>query len=146
MSAHRQYELVYLLPADSSEQDVADLQTHIEQILGRFSAVIDKTEAWGRRKLAYEIGPHREALYVLHQITGPAELVRELDRRLKVNDKVIRHLVVRVDEENRVAESRRAERAAHISARRVARGLSPEPEPAAPGVAPVQDPMQEVEG
>jgi small subunit ribosomal protein S6 len=146
MSAHRQYELVYLLPAESSEQDVADLQTHIEQILGRFSAVIDKTEAWGRRKLAYEIGPHKEAIYVLHQLTGPAELIRELDRRLKVNDKVIRHLVVRVDEENRVADRRRAERTAHIRERRVARGLSPEPEPTAPEAAPGQDSMEEVEG
>jgi small subunit ribosomal protein S6 len=146
MSAHRQYELVYLLPAESSEQEVADLQTTIEQILAKFSASIDKTELWGRRKLAYEIGPHKEAVYVLHQITGPAELIRELDRRLKVNDKVIRHLVVRVDEENLVAERRRAERAAHISARRVARGLSPEPEPVAADAALAQDSTEEAEG
>ena len=133
MSAHRQYELVYLLPAESSEQEVADLQTQVEGIVGRFGGTIEKTENWGRRRLAYEIGPHKEAVYVLHAISGPGELVKELDRRLKVTDAVVRHLVVRIDEETRVLERRRAERQRHITERRVARGLPAEPEaPAAP--------------
>jgi small subunit ribosomal protein S6 len=133
MSAHRQYELVYLLPAESSEQEVADLQTQVEGVVGRFSGTVEKTENWGRRRLAYEIGPHREAVYVLHVISGPGELIKELDRRLKVTDAVVRHLVVRIDEETRVLERRRAERQQHIAERRVARGLPPEPEePAAP--------------
>jgi small subunit ribosomal protein S6 len=133
MSAQRQYELVYLLPAESSEADLADLQSQVEGIVGRFSGAIEKTENWGRRKLAYEIGPHREAVYVLHVINGPGELIKELDRRLKVIDKVVRHLVVRVDEEMRVAERRRAERQTHLAQRRAQRGLPPEAEePAAP--------------
>jgi small subunit ribosomal protein S6 len=133
MNAQRQYELVYLLPAESSEADLADLQAQVEGIVGRFSGTIEKTENWGRRRLAYEIGPHKEAVYVLHAISGPGELVKELDRRLKVIDKVVRHLVVRVDEEARVAERRRAERQAHLAERRVQRGLPPEvEEPAAP--------------
>ena len=125
MSAHRQYELVYLLPGDSTDQDVADLQSQIEGIVGRFSATIEKTENWGRRKLAYEIGPHKEAVYVLHVITGPPDLVKEVDRRLKVIDKVVRHLVVRVDEEAQVLERRRAERQQEVARRRQRRGLPP---------------------
>ena len=133
MSAQRQYELVYLLPAEASEADLADLQSQVEGIVSRFSGTIEKTENWGRRKLAYEIGPHREAVYVLHVINGPGELIKELDRRLKVIDKVVRHLVVRVDEETLVADRRRAERQAHLAERRVQRGLPPEAEePAAP--------------
>jgi len=133
MSAHRQYELVYLLPAEASEAEQAELQSQVEGIVSRFSGTIEKTENWGRRRLAYEIGPHREAVYVLHVINGPGELIKELDRRLKVTDKVIRHLVVRVDEEIRVAERQRAERQAHLAQRRVERGLPPETEePAAP--------------
>jgi len=133
MSAQRQYELVYLLPAEASEADLADLQSQVEGIVSRFSGTIEKTENWGRRRLAYEIGPHREAVYVLHLINGPGELIKELDRRLKVIDKVVRHLVVRVDEETLVADRRRAERQAHLAERRVQRGLPPEAEePAAP--------------
>jgi small subunit ribosomal protein S6 len=133
MSAQRQYELVYLLPAEASEADQAELQTQVEGIVSRFSGTVEKTENWGRRRLAYEIGPHKEAVYVLHVINGPGELIKELDRRLKVIDKVIRHLVVRVDEEMRVAERRRAGRQAHLAERRAQRGLPPEAEePAAP--------------
>ena len=68
---------------------------------------IEKTENWGRRKLAYEIGRHKEGTYVLEVINGSGELMKEIDRRLKVTDLVIRHLVVRVDEEQGVVERTR---------------------------------------
>jgi small subunit ribosomal protein S6 len=129
MSTSRQYELVYIVTPDASEQEVADLHTQIEQIVQRFNGTLDKTEVWGRRKLAYEIGHHREGIYVVETITGPGELMKEIDRRLRVIDQVIRHLVVRVDEELRVAERTREARKANQARRRVARGLPPEPAP-----------------
>src|SRR5918992_1421874 len=98
MSKSRQYELVYIITPDASEQEVADLHTQIEQIVQRFNGTIDKSENWGRRKLAYEIARHREGTYVVETISGSGELMKEIDRRLRVNDAVIRHLVVRVDE------------------------------------------------
>jgi small subunit ribosomal protein S6 len=129
MSTTRQYELVYLITPEASEQEVADLHSQIEQIVQRFHATLDKTDNWGRRKLAYEIGHHREAIYVVETISGGGDVMKEIDRRLRVLDQVIRHLVVRVDEEIRVAERRRDERKANQARRRVARGLPPEPAP-----------------
>jgi len=129
MSTSRQYELVYIITPDASEQEVADLHTQIEQIIQRFNGTLDKTENWGRRKLAYEIGHHREGTYVVETINGSGELMKEIDRRLKVFDRVIRHLVVRVDEELRVAARTRDARKANQARRRVARGLPPEPAP-----------------
>ena len=129
MSTTRQYELVYIITPDASEQEIADLHTQIEQIVQRFHGTFDKTENWGRRKLAYEIGHHREGNYVVETITGSGELMKEIDRRLRVIDSVIRHLVVRVDEELRVAERTRDIRKANQARRRVARGLPPEPAP-----------------
>jgi small subunit ribosomal protein S6 len=129
MSKSRQYELVYIVTPDASEQEVTDLHTQIEQIIQRFGATLDKTENWGRRKLAYEIGHHREGTYVVETITGSGELMKEIDRRLRVIDQVIRHLVVRVDEELRVAERTRDARKANQARRRIARGLPPEPAP-----------------
>jgi small subunit ribosomal protein S6 len=129
MSQTRQYELVYIVTPDASDQEVADLHTQIEQIIQRFNGTLDKTENWGRRKLAYEIGHHREGTYVVETISGPGELMKEIDRRLRVIDQVIRHLVVRVDEELRVAERTRDARKANQARRRVARGLPPEPAP-----------------
>jgi small subunit ribosomal protein S6 len=130
MSSTRQYELVYLITPDASEQEIADLHTQIEQIVTRFNATLDKTENWGRRKLAYEIGHHREAVYVVETISSTSgDVMKEIDRRLRVIDQVIRHLVVRVDEELRVAERTRDIRKANQARRRVARGLPPEPAP-----------------
>jgi small subunit ribosomal protein S6 len=127
MSTHRQYELVYILPPETGEQEVTDLHAQVEQIVARFSGTIDTSENWGRKKLAYEIGPHKEGMYLLDLITGPGDMVKELDRRLKVSDRVVRHLLVRVDDEMRVVERRRAARQAHVTERRAARGLPAEP-------------------
>jgi small subunit ribosomal protein S6 len=130
MSTTRQYELVYLITPEASEQEVGDLHTQIEQIVQRFHSTLDKTDNWGRRKLAYEIGHHREAIYVVETISSTSgDVMKEIDRRLRVIDQVIRHLVVRVDEEIQVAERRRDERKANQARRRVARGLPPEPAP-----------------
>ena len=84
MSTTRQYELVYVLTPESSDEQVAEMHAQIEQIVQRFNGTIDKTENWGRRKLAYEIGRHKEGTYVLEVIAGSGELMKELDRRLKV--------------------------------------------------------------
>src|ERR671931_2945577 len=123
MSQSRQYELVYIVAPETGEQEVADLHTQVEQIVQRFNGTLDKTENWGRRKLAYEIAHHREGTYVVETITGSGELVKEIDRRLRVIDQVIRHLIVRVDLELRVAERTREARKSNQARRRVARGL-----------------------
>ena len=130
MSTTRQYELVYLITPDASEQEIADLHAQVEQIAQRFHATLDKTENWGRRKLAYEIKHHREAVYVVETISSVSgDVMKEIDRRLRVIDQVIRHLVVRMDEELRVAQRTRDIRKANQARRRVARGLPPEPAP-----------------
>ncbi len=122
MSQARQYELVYILSPDATEQEVADLHAQIEAIIARYQGELVKTENWGRRKLAFRIGKHREGTYVLEVFKGSGELTKELDRRLKVIDRVIRHLCVRVDEELRLAERTRARREAELQ-RRIERGL-----------------------
>jgi small subunit ribosomal protein S6 len=125
MSETRQYEVVYIVTPDAGEDVIAELQQQIEAIVKRFGGNIEKTENWGRRRLAYDIARHREGTYVLHVINGPGEFVHELDRRLKVIDQVVRHLVVRVDEELRVAERAKAKRRSESQRRRAARGLPP---------------------
>ena len=127
MSQVRQYELIYIAPPESSEEALAELHQQVVAVVDRFGGTIERTENWGRRRLAYEIGHHREGVYVLEVINGPGALTAELDRRLRVFDNVIRHLVVRVDEELAVAERSRVRRKTATAARRVRRGLPPEP-------------------
>ena len=125
----RKYELVYVVSPDATEEQVNELHTQVEGIVSRMGGTIEKTENWGRRKLAYEIGRHKEGTYVLELLSGSGELLKEIDRRLKVFDTVIRHLIVRIDEEQGVIERTRAKRTDTSRRRRVARGLPPERQP-----------------
>lgn len=125
----RQYELVYILPPETTEQQATELHEQVAGIVSRMNGTIEKTENWGRRKLAYEIGHFKEGVYVLEVINGSGELMKELDRRLKVIDEVVRHLVVRVDEEKKVVERTRTKRQSESERRRVKRGLPPQRQP-----------------
>jgi small subunit ribosomal protein S6 len=127
--AHRQYELVYILPADSTEQQSAEIHDQVAQVVARLQGAIEKTENWGRKKLAYEIGRQKEGVYVLEVINGSGELMKELDRRLRVMDQVIRHMIVRVDEEKKVVERTQTKRRTESERRRVKRGLPPQRQP-----------------
>jgi len=73
--ADRQYELLYILPPDSTEQQVAELHEQIASVVSRLNGQIEKTDNWGRRRLAYEIGPHKEGVYVLELINGSGDLM-----------------------------------------------------------------------
>jgi len=126
---NRKYELVYVVSADATDEQVTELHTQVEGIAQRMGGTIDKTENWGRRRLAYEIGRHKEGTYVLEVIDGSGELMKEIDRRLKVTDLVIRHLVVRVDEVQSVIDRTRTRRSEVSRRRRVARGLPPDRQP-----------------
>jgi small subunit ribosomal protein S6 len=125
----RKYELVYVVSPDATDEQVAELHTQVESIVQRMHGQLEKTDNWGRRKLAYEIGRHKEGTYVLEVINGDGELMKEIDRRLKVTDLIIRHLVVRVDEEQAVVERTKNRRTETSRRRRVARGLPPDRQP-----------------
>ena len=126
---NRKYELVYVVSPDATEEQVNDLHSQVDAIVQRMGGQLEKTENWGRRKLAYEIGRHKEGTYVLEGILGNGELMKEIDRRLKVSDLIIRHLVVRVDEEQAVIERTRTQRTETSRRRRVARGLPADRQP-----------------
>ena len=129
MAAQKQYELVYIAAPDATEEQLNELQALIEGIVTKANGTIDKTDVWGRRRLAYQIGRHKEGHYVVLLFSSEGELVKELDRRLKVSDLIIRHLIVRVDEELQKAARAKGRRDDETRRRRVARGLPPEPTP-----------------
>lgn len=128
MSA-RKYELVYVMRPETTEAEAAELQGQVEAVIARVGGSLDKTEVWGRRKLAYDIGKHKEGFYVLHVINGTGELMKEIDRRLRVTEGLLRHLIVRVDESERRAERAKTIRTEDSRRRRIARGLPPDRQP-----------------
>jgi small subunit ribosomal protein S6 len=130
--SERTYELVYVVQPDATEEQLNALQTQVEQIVQRMGGSLEKPEVAGlsgRRKLAYEIGHHKEGLYVLNVIKGGGEIVKEVDRRLKNVETLLRHLIVRVDEDQIKAARARTKRQEESRRRRIARGLPPERQP-----------------
>ena len=136
MPESRQYELVYVVSPDIGEEGVTDLHAQVATMVGDLGGRIEKTENWGRRRLAYEISKHREGTYVVDLIEGPGDLIKELDRKLKVLDSVLRHLVVRVDEDLRKAEHARQRRQTRRQRRRGSAAPAPTEGPAAQEAAP----------
>ena len=95
----RIYEELFIIKPDTPEEEADQYVEQLQTQLTAAGATIDKVEKWGKRRLAYRIEKYREGSYVLLQFTGDANLVKELERRLKVSDSVIKYLTVRIDEE-----------------------------------------------
>lgn len=90
------YELVYILNPVLGEEAVTAISEKI-QALVEAAATVEKTDVWGRRRLAYEINDQKEGYYVLINFSAESEFPKELERVLKITDGVLRYMVVRTD-------------------------------------------------
>jgi len=96
----RLYDLIFIVRPATPEEEIKKVLTMIEHACAEKGGKIEKTENWGTRKLAYKVMKHREGIYVYQQVrTNHGELVHELERRLGVQDAVIKYQTVRLDED-----------------------------------------------
>ena len=124
---NRIYEELFILRPDITDEEVTPVIDQVRGIITQAGGAIDKEERWGVRKLAYRIEKRAEGCYVLIQFSAPAATVKELERRLRVNDAVLKFLTVRIDEKLKWLEKRKKERE-----KRAARRPAPVAAPAAP--------------
>lgn len=108
--SERVYEILFIADPNLSEPDVDALTAQIQGFAEKEGGRAQKVEKWGKKRLAYPVKKHRDAYYVLLTIEGPASLVHEVERRIRVTDGVVKFITVRVDEELRKAASRKARR------------------------------------
>jgi small subunit ribosomal protein S6 len=106
-----------IVDTDVAEDDVARLSENLQQIVTDQGGTVTKTENMGRRTLAYEINRRREGIYLLLEVEGTGREISELERRMRVNDRILRYLTVRVDLDRRRAEKLKARRARKASKR-----------------------------
>jgi small subunit ribosomal protein S6 len=131
----RQYDLIFIVRPDTPEPEIDKVISTLETAATEKGGKIEKTEKWGRKRMAYRVQRLREGFYVYMIVKSDhGEVVKELERRLKVSDAVIKYLTVRLDEELKRQEKfkRHRERRA---ARRPKKNV-----PAAPGPAPAGEP------
>ena len=96
----RLYDLIFICRPDTPEPEIDKLLGLLEQSASTHGAKFEKSEKWGNRKLAYRVRKQREGYYVYISLRSTqGDLIKELERRLKVSDPVIKYLTVRLDED-----------------------------------------------
>ena len=93
----KKYEVMFII--DAALED-AQKEATVETVKGIIAAEgeVENVDVWGLRKLAYPIQKKNEGYYVVIDFSAETELPKELDRRLKISDNVIRHMIISKDE------------------------------------------------
>ena len=115
MAEKRTYELVFIVDPGVADDEVMKLSESVQKIITGQGGSITKTEVMGKRQLAYEINHKKDGTYVLLEVEGSGAEIAEVERRMRVNDQVLRYMTIRVDEDRRRADKlkdRRARKAA----------------------------------
>lgn len=106
----RVYEELFIVRPDATEEEI---DAYIEQISTTITATggtIEKVEKWGVRKLAYRVNKRNEGFYVLIVFNAGAEVAKEVERRMRMTEFVMKFITVRVDERMKKIEKRRKAR------------------------------------
>src|SRR5690348_4802090 len=129
----RIYEELFIVKPDAPEEEVDAYVEQLRTQLTNAGATVDKVEKWGKRRLAYKVDKYREGAYVLLQFTAGPETVKELERRLRVSDVVLKFLTVRIDETLKRLDKRKKQRDKRAAKR--AANAPAAPAPAQPSLA-----------
>jgi small subunit ribosomal protein S6 len=111
LAEKRTYELMFIVDPDAGDEDVVKLSEGVQKIITGQGGSITKTEMMGKRQLAYEINHKKDGTYVLLEVEGSGAEIAEVERRMRVNDQILRYMTVRVDEMRRRADKLKARRA-----------------------------------
>lgn len=94
----RDYELLYIVKTDLSEEETQATVERYNALLEKEGAEVTSVDKWGKRKLAYVINKtYRDGYYVLVNFKGESNAVNEVDRLMKIDERLIRHLITRVE-------------------------------------------------
>jgi len=101
------YEMIYIIDTDLEETARKELIEKVSALIEGNGGEIEKVdETWGKRRLAYAIDYKTEGWYVLVNFKAPADLPRELERNLQINESVLRYLVVKLEEKRSAVKPR----------------------------------------
>lgn len=95
----RAYEIFMILKPDLTDEVFAETKERLQKIIESFGGeFVKEVEGWGKRRLAYSIEDYLEGIYVLWYFNGQPATVDELDRVIKISDRILRHIIIRKDE------------------------------------------------
>ncbi|HXC92508.1 MAG TPA: 30S ribosomal protein S6 [Geobacteraceae bacterium] len=95
----RMYETIYIVKPDLADEENKALTARINEVIEKMNGEVRKLEDWGIRKLAYPIEKLARGRYMYLRSDGDAALIAELERRLRLDDRVIRYQSVKLDKD-----------------------------------------------
>jgi small subunit ribosomal protein S6 len=141
----RIYEELFIVRPNATDEEINPLLDQLKQVIAAGGGTLNKEERWGVRKLAYKVKKQSEGYYILLEFTaGQAGTVKEIERRLRVSEIVLKFLTVRIDEKLKRVEKRK--KAREKRAARKPQVAAPAPAPAVPvepGMPIPGEPVQE---
>lgn len=108
--ANRTYEVMYIVDPETPGDKIGKLNEAVGQLVEKQGGTVVRMDDIGLRTLAYPINKRTEGHYVLFEIDGSGQEIMELERRMRVNDMIMRYITVRIDEDRKRADKMRAKR------------------------------------
>jgi small subunit ribosomal protein S6 len=108
---------MYIATPEITADEVTGLNDGITKVFTEQGGNVVKVDDWGKRKLAYKINKKSEGHYILFELEGTGKEILELERRMRVNDLIMRFMTVRVDEDRKAAAKVRAKKEKRQSAK-----------------------------
>jgi small subunit ribosomal protein S6 len=127
----RIYEELFIVRPDATPEEVDPFIEQLKSVITHTGGTLEKADKWGVRKLAYRVLKYNEGQFILLQFNAQPDTVREIERRLRVADLVLKFITVRIDEKLKRIEKRKKAREKR-AARRPA--LAAAPPPSAPSL------------
>ena len=115
--ANRTYEVMYIVNPETESEKIDKLNEAVGKLIEKEGGEVVRMDNVGIRNLAYPIQKKYEGHYVLFEINGTGQEILELERRMRVNDLIMRYITVRVDEDRKAADKRMAKREAKAEKR-----------------------------
>jgi len=97
----RTYELMFIVRPDMPEEEQDKLISNLETQVNNAGGTVKNVERMGKRRLAYVVRKFQDGIYMLMTLEGEGGMVKEVERRLRVTEPVIKFMTVRVDEEQK---------------------------------------------
>ncbi len=124
--AKRTYEVMYIINPETAADKIEKLNEAVGKLIEKEGGEVVRMDDIGIRNLAYPIQKKHEGHYVLFEVDGTGQEILELERRMRVNDLIMRYITVRVDEDRKKADKVRAKREARQIKRASYRQTTPE--------------------
>ncbi len=94
----RKYEIMIIIDSDTDERQVPGLVDKYLEVITKGGGTVESNELWGRRRLAYDINKKSEGIYAVLRITAEPAVVQEMDRRMGIEEQIVRTKVLRIEE------------------------------------------------